>query len=169
MPMTRATACALALAGATLVAGCGNGAVSTDTSLADLGTKMSDPAAATAQQVSDTGQGQEKVRDEGTHDRSCDGGHQRVFRATVTAPLQSGDDQAKVRNTLSLITQAGLKPAGAKVTTDLGKDASTVPATIAFANDPSDEAQKRTYRTTVKLGQDTYTWTITGRTACVAD
>ena len=86
-----------------------------------------------------------------------------------TAPLQSGDDQAKVRNTLSLITQAGLKPAGAKVTTDLGKDASTVPATIAFANDPSDEAQKRTYRTTVKLGQDTYTWTITGRTACVAD
>jgi hypothetical protein len=95
-------------------------------------------------------------------------GHQRVFRATVTAPLQTGDDRAKVRNTLNLLTQAGLKPAGAKVTTDLGQDASSVPATIDFANEPSDAAQKRTYRTTVKLGQSSYTWTITGRTACVA-
>ena len=169
MPSTRVSASALALTGAFLVAGCGNAAVSSSTSLHTLGQDMAGPAKTTAQQISDTGQGQLSVQDDGTKDHPCDGGHQRTYQATVVAPKESTDDEKTVRNRLSLVTQAGLKEAGAKVTTDLGSDASSVPATIDFASSPSDKADRRTYRTHVTVGSSTYTWRITGHTACVKD
>ncbi len=155
---------------ALLLAGCGDdGAVSSSASLDDLGAKVADPATRTMQLIGGSGvHGQQKVVDDATEDRSCSGGHRRVFEATVTADLAGGDDETTVRNRVSLAAQASLKEAGVKVTTDLGKDASTVPASLDFANDPSDKAQKRTFHTVVKVDGDSYTWSITGKTACIA-
>ena len=155
---------------ALLLAGCGSeGAVSSSASLDDLGAKMADPATRTTQLIGgSSADAQQEIADDATKDRSCSGGHRRVFKATVTADLASGDDETKVRNRLSLTAQAGLKDAGVKVTTDLGEDASSVPASLDFTNEPSDDAEKRTFRTVVKVGADSYTWSITGRTACIA-
>ena len=155
---------------ALLLAGCGDdGAVSSSASLDDLGAKVADPATRTMQLIGGSAaDGQQDVVDDATKDRSCSGGHRRVFKATVTADLASGDDETKVRNRVSLTAQAGLKDAGVKVTTDLGEDASSVPASLDFTNDPSDDAEKRTFHTVVKVGADSYTWSITGQTACIA-
>lgn len=155
---------------ALLMAGCGSeGAVSSGASLDDLGAKVADPATRTMQLIGGSSAGsRQEVVDDATKDRSCSGGHRRVFKATVTADLASGDDETKVRNRVSLTAQAGLKDAGVKVTTDLGKDASTVPAALDFTNEPSDDAEKRTFHTVAKVGADSYTWSITGRTACIA-
>ena len=165
---TRAGACTLALM-ALVLAGCGNGAVSSSTSLSALGKRMAAPAEAVAQSISDTGAGELSVQDDATKDRTCDGGHQRVYRATAVVPKAAGDDGQSVRNLVNLAAQSKLKPSGAKVTTDLGKDASSVPATIDFATSPSDKADTRTYRTHVSVGQGSYTWRITGKTACIKD
>jgi hypothetical protein len=156
---------------ALLLAGCGDdGAVSSKASLDELGAKVADPATRTMQLIGgSSANGDQKVADDATKDRSCSGGHRRVFKATVTADLSSGDDETAVRNRVSLTAQASLKDAGVKVTTDLGKDASTVPASLDFTNEPSDKAQKRTFHTVVKVGSDSYTWSITGKTACIAN
>jgi hypothetical protein len=164
---TRVVAGALAASGLIALAGCGNGAVSSSTSLAALGKQMAAPAAATARTINDTGAGELNVQDDATKDRTCPGGHRRVYQATAVVPRASGDDEKSVRNLVNLAAQAELKPSGAKVTTDLGSSSSTVPATIDFANSPSDKAEKRTYRTHVTVGAGSYTWRITGKTACV--
>ena len=157
-----------ALTGLTVLAGCGSGAVSTSASLDSLGSAMASPARATSQQLTDTSGGRQTVQDDATKDRACDGGHRRVYRAMVVGPRDQPSNKDE-RNVLNLVSQAGLKKGGVKVLTDLGKDGSTVPATIDYANDPSDAARKRTYRVEVALDATTFTWRITGKTACVQD
>jgi hypothetical protein len=153
-----------------LVAGCGSSsAVSTSTPLADLGTQMSQPAAETLALVRGSApDSKDDVEDDGSADVGCSGGKRREYTATVTGAMAADDDEASVRNRLSLVAQAGLKKAGAQVTTDLGKSADDVPAELDFTNKPSSPAQKRTYHTAVEVKGDAWTWTIHGQTACIA-
>lgn len=164
---TRVAACALGVSAMAVLAGCGSGAVSSSSSLDSLGKQMADPARTLAQMVSDTGAGELTEQDDATRSHPCDGGHRRVYKATAVVPRTSGDDEKKVRNVVNLLAQAELKPSGAKITTDLGSDSSPVPATLDFASSSAKKADKRTYRTHVTVGEGSYTWQITGKTACI--
>ena len=165
---TRTATGALLLALSGLLAGCGGDAVATSASLDGLGEKMSAPAGRTLSLVrGSAADAEDAVTEDGSKDVACEGGKRREYAARVTGSLASGQDEKSLRNLVSLSAQAALKDAGVKVTTDLGKDASTVPAELDFSNDPSDPAQQRRYHTVVDVDGSTWTWRITGRTACV--
>jgi hypothetical protein len=129
---------------------------------------MSGPAADTLALVRGTAvDAKDEVSNDASKDVPCQGGKRRQYVGTVTGPMAPDEDEAAVRNRLSLIAQARLKKAGAEVTTDLGKSAEDVPARLEFVSKPSDEARTRTYDTFVRTSGSTWSWTIHGVTACV--
>ena len=162
-----------ALAGLLTISGCGNQAVSTDASLDSLGSKLAEDGQQAQKQVSGfvlaNGEdvSNEKVSHDGTQDVGCPGGTRREFESTFTAPASAaGDSASEVRRIEGMASQATLKILGYEMATK--PDGSALPARLEFANDPKDPADKRTFRTDVEVSGETFTWTISGRTPCVA-
>lgn len=109
----------------------------------------------------------DRVTDDASTDRSCPGGARRTFRASFTAQRFTADQSdADLRGGVGMGAQARLKLAGYHLTTKA--DGGRLPATLTFENTPGSADQKRTFRTRVEPDGDSYTWTITGQTACIA-
>jgi hypothetical protein len=144
----------------------GNGAVSSSRSLDDLGAALSKDGtdverylAGISNATTDT------VDDDATADVHCPGGARRTFRASFVATrFTAGQSDADLKGAVGMGAQARLKLAGYRLTSDTDD---AMPATLRFENDPSTPDQRRTFRTEVKPAGDTYTWTISGQTACI--
>jgi len=144
----------------------GTGAVSSSRSLDDLGAALSKDGIDVERYLAGISNATtDQVDDDATADVDCPGGARRTFRASFVAKRFTADQSdADLVGAVGMGAQARLKVAGYRLTSDTGD---AMPATLRFENDPATPDQRRTFRTQVKPTGDTYTWTITGQTACI--
>jgi hypothetical protein len=146
----------------------GSTAVTSSRSLDELGTALAKDGTDVEQYLAGVSNATgDRVTDDASTDRSCPGGARRTFRASFTAKrFTAGESDADLRGAVGMGAQARLKPAGYHLTTK--SDGGSLPAALTFENSPGSADQKRTFRTVVEPDGDSYTWTVTGQTACIA-
>lgn len=167
-PIARTGAALALLLTLTACGSSGSTAVTSSRSLDDLGTALAKDGADVEQYLAGISNATtDRVTDDAGTDRPCPGGARRTFRASFTAERFTADQSdADLRGGVGLGAQARLKLAGYHLTTKA--DGGSLPATLTFENSPGSADQKRTFRTNVEPGGHSYTWTITGQTACIA-